>query len=223
MPNQSYPQSIVFDLKTQSPEEVGAAILALLTASESVEYKTRREDRESAILGVSSQACYEMAIFPENDFKAKTLDRVYKMPNNSVKITETANTRLNKLMVVARAALFFLKDEINPEEVRKLVPKLTLPNVMSYMKNNGEKFDCNNFRLRFWNPSRKFLHWLVAIQIIISKRSRSGILLTSIGDLIWDRELLIEVAALADEMADSIAQSKLKIGKEDMLNIKIAY
>lgn len=223
MPNQSNLQSIVFDLKAQSPEEVGAAILALLTASESAEYKTRREDRESAILGVSSRACYEMAIFPENDFKAKTLDRIYEMPNNSVKITETANARLNKLMVVARAALFFLKDEINPEEVRKLVPKLTLPNVMNYMKNNGEKFDWDNFRLRFWNPSRKFLHWLVAIQIIISDRSRSGIILTSIGDLIWDRELLIEIADLANKMADSIAQSKLKIGIEDMLNIKIAY
>ncbi len=223
MPNQSNPQCINFDLKTQSPEEVGAAILALLTASESVEYKTRREDRESAILCVSSQACYEMAIFSGSDFKSRTLERMYEMPNNSVKITETANMRLNKLMVVARAALFFLKDEKNPEEVRKLVPKLTLPNVINYMKNHGEKFDWDNFRLRFWNPSRKFLHWLVAIQIIISDRARSGILLTSIGDIIWDRELLIEVAALADEMADSIAQSKLKISKEDMLNIKIAY
>ncbi|MEK7801903.1 MAG: hypothetical protein AAB276_05555 [Pseudomonadota bacterium] len=223
MSNQPNTQSIIFDLKTQPQEEVGAAILALLTASEFTEYKNSREDRESAILGISTKACYERAIFSGDNFKARTLDRIFQMPNNSVKITETAIARINKLMVVARAASFFLKYEINPEEVKKLVPKLSMPKVIEFMKNHGEIFDWDNFRLRFWNPSKKVLHWLVAIQIAINHGRKSGILLTSIGDLIWDRDLLIEVANLADEFAISISKSQLKIGREDLLKISLVY
>ncbi len=209
-----------FDLSFSEPYEIGAALAAIMAYPNADEEKISR-----AHTVLCSQALRDKYSWDEEwANQPQRIKPVYAFHDLGAvqRDMNTINGQLQNRLHAAHVAMAFFKEAAlghMPPDMPADAKRLSINELVRTLKFNGA-VDLDNFETRIWRPSLPVIHLAAALAINMDKASKEG-KKTSIGDLIFDKKIITEVIATAQENEAWLEKSKIQIDMNKIVRVRL--
>lgn len=147
---------------------------------------------------------------------------MYPVLSNGQQIVSRLHNALNTRLRAAHIAIHFLKEKVGftPAAIlgRKDVTKLKLNNVYARIADYDDKIDPEKLGEQVYRTSKPVLHLAVALALSIDAAQKRGER-TSLGDLIFNPEVLGDVLALAPKCEELLDGTSLNWRSDQIVQL----
>jgi hypothetical protein len=213
----------VFNLNDLEIYEIGTALAAILACPPGVGDDEKRSRYQIVLCAEALRAKYGWDEEWRN--KPQHIKPIYAFhPLRAVKRDiNTINRQLQNRLHAAHVAIAFLKQAETgqtPPDFPKDAKQLSI-NEMVRTLTFSEKIDIDNFETRIWRPSLPVIHLAAAFAINTAIEQKAG-KKTSLGDIIFNQEMISDIIHKAELYESLLLKSKLRLNKKNLVRIRLA-
>ncbi len=212
----------LFDFKSLETYEIGAALAAIIAYPPGFGDEEKRGRAHIVLCAEALRERYNRDEEWAN--KPQYIKPIYAFHDLGAvqRDMNTINRQLQNRLHAAHVAMAFIKEaEIGhlPEDFPKEAERLSINELVRTLKFD-EAIDVDNFETRVWRPSLPVIHLAAAFAVNMAAARKDG-KDTSLGDLIFDQEMITDIIHKAELYEKLLVRSKIRISKENLVHVRL--